>query len=93
MEFIEQFIDGILHVFHLIIGWSVDFYGLYKYFVLLKFPLAALAILIANATVSATRVRGMQKDKKLYWLHSLLLVILTGFGGGCMGPMMLGKFD
>jgi uncharacterized membrane protein YeiH len=28
---------------------------------------------------------------KFYWAHSLVLVILTGFGGAFVAPMMLGK--
>lgn len=26
-----------------------------------------------------------------YWLHSLVLVVLTGFGGGMIGPLLIGK--
>jgi uncharacterized membrane protein YeiH len=33
----------------------------------------------------------MQGDNKLYWLHSLLLVVITGFGGGMVAFVMIGK--
>jgi len=31
------------------------------------------------------------EGKKYYWLHSLSLTILTGFGGGIIAPMMINK--
>lgn len=31
------------------------------------------------------------EGKKYYWLHSLILTVLTGFGGGMIAPMMIGK--
>lgn len=67
----------------------------YESLVLLKFSALSFpgfALCILGQTISTCmNVRAMQLDNRYYWLHSLLLVVLTGFGGGIAGFMMLGK--
>lgn len=67
----------------------------YESLVLLKFTALSFpgfALCILGQTISTCmNVRAMQLDNRYYWLHSLLLVVLTGFGGGIAGFMMLGK--
>ena len=45
----------------------------------------------SQAVCAAERVHKHLYGAKLYWLHSLVLVVLTGFGGGMVAPMMIGK--
>jgi hypothetical protein len=41
---------------------------------------------------ASTRVMELNAGKpKLYWLHSLLMVLLSGFGGGFVTPLLIGK--
>ena len=49
-----------------------------------------LVALMCIATLSAVSVLPSD-GKKLYWLHSLVLVILKAFAGGCLGPILIGK--
>ena len=62
---------------------------------LLQFPHAGLFIVGSNALNSAVAVYSSQlqsqSQKKLYWLHSLALVVLSGFGGGIIAFVMIGK--
>jgi len=45
-----------------------------------------------NAINASTRLFDSNVGKQpLYWLHSLVLVVLTGFGGGILAPIMIGK--
>ena len=72
----------------------VDIFSAYKSFVLLQFPHANLCIVASNAINAATTVYSLQaknEGKKLYWLHSLILVVITGFGGGIVGPLLIAK--
>lgn len=62
-------------------------------FVLGKFPHFTAYIVGGNALNAALRVWEAQEcgSKPLYWLHSFVLVVLTGFGGGAVAPVLLGK--
>jgi hypothetical protein len=41
---------------------------------------------------ASTRVLELNAGKPaLYWLHSLLMVLLSGFGGGFVTPLLIGK--
>ena len=57
---------------------------------LLLFPHSTAVIVGCNALNSAATIYTTQKSK-LYWLHSLVLVIIGGFGGGIIGPVLIGK--
>ena len=47
----------------------------------------------SQAIAAATKVRSLQdsQGKRYYWLHSLILTVLTGFGGGILAPLLIGK--
>ena len=46
----------------------------------------------ANIINSSVRLKDSNNGKpSLYWLHSLLLSILTGFGSGTLAPILIGK--
>lgn len=64
---------------------------LYQAFCLLQFPHAMPLIVASQAVVAAERVYKNQNGANLYWLHSLILVVLTGFGGGMVAPVLIGK--
>jgi hypothetical protein len=69
--------------------------GAYESVALLNFPgmtpAARFGLCIMGQVITtAITVRERQGDKKYYWLHSLLLVILNGFGGGIVAFMMIG---
>lgn len=83
--------DTMLNSVHSSVVVLNSLFDIYRDFILLKFPYPTLIIPGSNAIASSMRVRGMQKDKYLYWVHSLFLVIFTGFAGGCLGPMLIGK--
>lgn len=60
---------------------------------LLKFPHGILSIVLAQSISAATKVRATQdKDgRDYYWLHALILTVLTGFGGGIIAPILIGR--
>ncbi len=64
----------------------------YQKLTLLQFPHASLFSLGANAINGATTVYANNFGKpKLYWLHSLVLVVITAFGGGTVAPLLIGR--
>lgn len=48
-------------------------------------------VFLCHALRAALSVRGSQKTTKHYWLHSFVLVLLAGFGGGILTPLFLGR--
>jgi len=67
-------------------------YILLERFALKKLPYVtetALGCHVINATMGV-HASFIGKPKP-YWLHSLVLVVLTGFGGGIIGPLLIGK--
>ena len=64
---------------------------LYKAIVLLKFPYGFVWCIAGAAITTAIKVREIQGKDRFYWLHSLILTVITGFGGGMVAFVMLGK--
>ena len=57
----------------------------------LPFLFFALGCNCINAALAVYSSQLKNNGKKIYWLQSLVLVIITGFGGGIIGPMLIGK--
>ena len=51
---------------------------------------STLCLLSAAIFISVAQL-PKPNENKLYWFHSFLLVLFKGFGGGCLGPMLIGK--
>lgn len=60
---------------------------------LLKFPHGIPSIVLAQSIAAATKVRAIQdkEGRDYYWLHALILTVLTGFGGGIIAPILIGR--
>lgn len=84
--------DLIINSIHSFFAATKDISGFYEYLCLAKFPHALLLMPAANAINASIQVYDQNIGKpRLYWLHSLLLVIATGFGGGIIAPLLIGK--
>jgi uncharacterized membrane protein YeiH len=76
------------------IGYKVlyELFKLYSAFVLLKFPNGMLYTIVCNAINATMAVyAGAQGKEPLYWLHSLILVVMAAFGGGIIAPLLAGR--
>lgn len=84
-------LDVVVHQIHIIVRYLLDLWGIVQSFLLLKFPHGNLCMTAGNAINVATKLYSMNKDKPLFWAHSLLLQFVTGFGGGFLAPMLIGR--
>ena len=48
-------------------------------------------MLVANAINASVGIYDANSGKKLYWLHSYILVVITAYGGGLIAPCLIGK--
>lgn len=65
---------------------------LYQKLTLLQFPHSSIFSLGANAINGATAVYAANVGKpRLYWLNSLVLVVIGSFGGGTLAPLLIGR--
>ena len=54
-------------------------------------PIPGMALCIIGHTIAcAIKTRESQGEKRYYWLHSLVLVVLNSFGGGIIAYSLLG---
>lgn len=51
------------------------------------------ALIVASNIINASMLvySGNSDKPKRYWLHSLVLSVLTGFGGGIVAPMLMSR--
>jgi hypothetical protein len=78
-----------VEIFFTILG---KLYELVEYFMLLKMPNGMAIAIGCNALNGALTVQAMNAGKPpLYWIHSLVLVVFTAFGGGLLAPILAGR--
>lgn len=88
---LEVLIDFVALRVHSIVEWLAPLVALYRAVVLIKFPYGFTWCIAGAATTVALKVRKDQGTERYYWLHSLILTIISGFGGGMVAFVMLGK--
>lgn len=66
-------------------------YNVVASFLLIRFPHGMTCAVLAQALSAALAVYGIHGKSSLYWFHSLVLVMLAGFGGGLVGPLFSGR--
>lgn len=84
--------DNIVRLMEVFSQFLCKCYTLYEYFMLLKMPHGMAIAIFCNALGASLAVFAANAGKeKLYWLHSLVLVVLGAFGGGLMAPIFAGR--
>ncbi len=58
--------------------------------VLSNYPHGKIMNSICFALCAALKVKVAFKDQRPFWLHSLAMILFTGYGGGIAAPMMMG---
>jgi hypothetical protein len=58
--------------------------------VLSNYPHGKIMNSICFALCAALKVKVAFKDQKPFWLHSLAMILFTGYGGGIAAPIMMG---
>jgi hypothetical protein len=91
VQSLSEFLVGLINFDLIALEWS-DHNPNIAQFIELWDTYGVRVCLLCMATFSAASILPMSpKDNRLYWLHSLVLVIFKAFTGGSLAAMFVGK--